>query len=1654
MSEVRKLSLSRSSISSISSTSSNSSTASSFSPSSSLPASRSSSRANDIGPTGAFEEHLTSKEPTSRAAVNSSRISRKVVRRSAHQNLRQHQEELRSSLATETTSEKHIKPNDTKEDESGKFNSVSCEQHFRNQQVGSFVAASSSLSSSSKQVASKHHTTVRHTSSSSSSHKTTHRRLISTTTSSTKTTAAAAKTLSSSALSESAKTEANSSAKISEESHSVNQEENMNSSSNSAAFGFESKSRELAVSSTNSASSAVGSDYRQQLQRSSVFSSAGESFFTSPDVRSLVKEIGTDFAELESALSANRTTQLQSSGSQSNESAVSVRLFGIQTGSNNSHFTRNSRALSSNSGSQRNLTDYRLTAVDESDKTFENQKRQMTASGAGYNSIHDNFQWRTSTSRNLFDEPLFSLSRETTRKTTTTNSRSSSSTSNAYIQSRPPSSLFQSITLKNNRQSDIGERDEFSCKPIVDEPPSSSTDDDNTNNSANLGFKSPSSLSSIVRLIKVRNEKESTKLENSGFKKKDDDNEEDERNGEINKLFPFEVGDQSKLGRENISGVIVKETSNSYNNDDNKLINDDSNGQEDEEDGTTPTNSFDQRRESSSGSSCGTTTNLVGDLITKTRTRGMETRAGTQSSSSSSSQLNNTKRRSSQQSTATVMSKSITRIERKMADLCSKLESCATTKEAIDLLNIMVNMIEKAWSVHSCGYDLGFKLCSSFREAGGLDILMSFICEFDAIDSFLLESGSISDSSGNNGVDKQRHWTDLLLSGPNSNNNTGVDQLSTLTTAVPSSCTTSKLDSSTVLKNDTTNMKNTNEMDENTELPSTKPNQQLSSIQLRLDLSRANQNILPGDCGDKSDLQISSNDVDEGVEMESRTRESIKIEDEEQQSETNNDVVENKKENIPESDAKSKAVKLRLEQEELILLSARMLSQVLTFENREHLVQSGMQSVIKLACSFTTMKSTRSHQLVSQCSKLLLVRQSSSAVSSNALATTPTANAAQESNQQRHMQHQQVHDCGDLHAIIGTEILQHLFKYSEDACSEIVALGGLRAVLYGCRSTNIETLRRCASALANLALYGGPDCQATMVVEKAHLWLFPLAFNKDANVQYYACLAIAALSANKQIEAEVLRSTTLDLVEPFVTTHEPQRFATSSTAHIHGQSAGWLRRLMPLLASKRREPRTLAAFHFAMEAFIKRAQGKTQVFAQIGLVEPLKQVAGSPLALASRFACQALRLIGAELPHRLSQQVPLWTIKDVLEWLTQVNFEKFKPQFEESAVDGDLLLQLNDEMLAQDIGISNGILRRRFLRELSSLKRLADYSPIDSTNLVAHLGPEFAQHAYSLLLAGVTKHNIHSLSVDTLIEECQVSNAIQRLKLASLIQNSHQQYQQSLRPLTIQQQHQYLQALKTPVGINNTNNQLVQTMPEKSLDVFISYRRATGSQLASLLKVHLQLRGFSVFIDVERLEAGKFDNKLIDSIKAATHFVLVLSPGALDRCLGDNECVDWVHKEIVAALAANCNIIPVLDNFCWPDAAAIPADMRSVRKWNGVLWIHDYQDACVDKIERFMRGEPVSGAFIQPPASAQPMLTQGPQATSNPLNSNSALSAPVSSNTSTAISISQPFRHNPHLTPLVSSSEQPLGNTTSYHPLASYMKQQLSERQANLQKHD
>lgn len=76
-------------------------------------------------------------------------------------------------------------------------------------------------------------------------------------------------------------------------------------------------------------------------------------------------------------------------------------------------------------------------------------------------------------------------------------------------------------------------------------------------------------------------------------------------------------------------------------------------------------------------------------------------------------------------------------------------------------------------------------------------------------------------------------------------------------------------------------------------------------------------------------------------------------------------------------------------------------------------------------------------------------------------------------------------------------------------------------------------------------------------------------------------------------------------------------------------------------------------------------------------------------------------------------------------------------------------------------------------------------------------------------------------------------------------------------------------------------------------DIFISYRRNGGEHTAKIIRDRLNKLGYKVFYDVESLRSGICNEKLYSVIDECTDFVLILSPGALDRCVNED---DWVRK--------------------------------------------------------------------------------------------------------------------------------------------------------------
>jgi hypothetical protein len=139
-----------------------------------------------------------------------------------------------------------------------------------------------------------------------------------------------------------------------------------------------------------------------------------------------------------------------------------------------------------------------------------------------------------------------------------------------------------------------------------------------------------------------------------------------------------------------------------------------------------------------------------------------------------------------------------------------------------------------------------------------------------------------------------------------------------------------------------------------------------------------------------------------------------------------------------------------------------------------------------------------------------------------------------------------------------------------------------------------------------------------------------------------------------------------------------------------------------------------------------------------------------------------------------------------------------------------------------------------------------------------------------------------------------------------------------------------------------------ETAVASAYDVFISYRRETGSILARSLEQAL-IGNFKVFLDVEKLGTGYFDNALFDTIKNAKNFIVLLTENCLDRCLNPD---DWLRKEISQAIREKKNIIPLtIDGFHFPKEDLIPDDIREVIRHDAIKYDHVYFNAMISKIK-------------------------------------------------------------------------------------------------------
>lgn len=93
---------------------------------------------------------------------------------------------------------------------------------------------------------------------------------------------------------------------------------------------------------------------------------------------------------------------------------------------------------------------------------------------------------------------------------------------------------------------------------------------------------------------------------------------------------------------------------------------------------------------------------------------------------------------------------------------------------------------------------------------------------------------------------------------------------------------------------------------------------------------------------------------------------------------------------------------------------------------------------------------------------------------------------------------------------------------------------------------------------------------------------------------------------------------------------------------------------------------------------------------------------------------------------------------------------------------------------------------------------------------------------------------------------------------------------------------------------------------EKS--VFMSYRRSNIPWALAIFQ-NLTHHGYDVFFDYNGIASGDFEQVILGNITARAHFLVLLTPSALERCDDPN---DWLRREIETALASQRNIVPLM----------------------------------------------------------------------------------------------------------------------------------------------
>jgi Flp pilus assembly protein TadD len=152
--------------------------------------------------------------------------------------------------------------------------------------------------------------------------------------------------------------------------------------------------------------------------------------------------------------------------------------------------------------------------------------------------------------------------------------------------------------------------------------------------------------------------------------------------------------------------------------------------------------------------------------------------------------------------------------------------------------------------------------------------------------------------------------------------------------------------------------------------------------------------------------------------------------------------------------------------------------------------------------------------------------------------------------------------------------------------------------------------------------------------------------------------------------------------------------------------------------------------------------------------------------------------------------------------------------------------------------------------------------------------------------------------------------------------------------------------------------------------VFLSYRR-TNVPWALAIFQNLTQHGYDVFIDFNGVGAGDFESVILGNITARAHFLVLLTPSALEHC---NEPGDWLRREIETAIDSKRNIVPLMVegfDFGTPKIASqLTGRLEGLKHYNGPSIPPEYFMEAMEKLRAKFLSVPLAAVLhpASPPA--------------------------------------------------------------------------------------